>query len=259
MCANRNDHKAAFPTVTWSLGPCRAAVLAAVVAAALAVTWARRDYRAWLALGEGGLPANPQGWLITSYLRLRKADPITTKVYDAQIGALGAVAHIGPLPARRGPRPTIAPWPIPHRQLDQLPGPEIRAALDGVFEDALARHADTVHSRLSRFEKHNPAVTLRDPASGHADARLSHGETAHIHPHDGSMHMILSAADAASVLDAGWGERHPLAGVLPELPGTYIYVYPPRDEVELAIVAQLLDAAIEHMAARDTDQSGHRQ
>jgi hypothetical protein len=125
----------------------------------------------------------------------------------------------------------------------------MRAALDGVFEDALGRHADTVHSRLSHFEKHNPAVTLRDPAAGHADARLSEGETAHIHPHDGSMHMIFSAADAATVLDAGWGERHPLAGVLRALPSTYIYVYPPRDRAELAIVAQLLNAAIEHMTS----------
>jgi hypothetical protein len=249
MCANRNNHQAACPIVTWSLGPCRAAVLAAVIAAALAATWAHRDYRAWLALGEGGLPANPKGWLITSYLRLRKADPITTKVYAAQIRAMRATGHLGPLPSRLGARPTIAPWPIPHRQLDQFPGPEIRAALDGVFEDALAGHADTVYSRLSRFEKHKPAVTVREPAAGHADARLSEGETAHIHPHDGSMHMIFSTADAASVLDAGWGERHPLAGVLPELPSTYIYVYPPRDGAELAIVAQLLNAAIEHMTS----------
>jgi hypothetical protein len=201
----------------------RTAALAAVVAGGLAGTWARRDYRAWLTLGEGGLPANPKGWLITSCLRLRKADPITTKVYDAQVGTLGALAHVGPLPRRRGPRPTIAPWPIPHRQLDQFSGPEIRAALDGVFEDALGRHADAVHSKLSRFEKHNLAVTLRNPAAGHADAQLSEGETAHIHPHDGSMHMIFSTADAASVLDAAWGERHPLAGVLPELPNTYVY------------------------------------
>jgi hypothetical protein len=31
----------------------RTAALAAVAAAALAGAWARRDYRAWLALGEG--------------------------------------------------------------------------------------------------------------------------------------------------------------------------------------------------------------
>lgn len=235
----------------------RAAALAAIAVAALAGTWARRDYRAWLALGEGGLPSNPKGWLITSYLRLRKADPITTTVYDAQIGEPGAAAHLGALPPRRGPRPGIAPWPVPHRQLDQIPGPEMRAAVDRVFEDALRRHADTVHLRLSHFEKHNPAVTLRDPAAGHADARVGEGETAHIHPGDGSMHMIFSAADAARILDAGWGERHPLAGVRPELPSTYVYVYPPRDEAELAVVAQLLDAAIDHMTSkRDWPPSG---
>ncbi len=237
----------------------RTAALAAIAVAALAGAWARRDYLAWLALGEGGLPANPKGWLITSYLRLRKADPIATAVYDAQIHTPGAAAHLGPLPGRRGPRPRIAAWPIPHRQLDQFPGPEMRTALERVFDDALRTHAGPVHSKLSHFEKRNSAVTLRDPVAGHPDARLSEGETAHIHPYDGSMHMIFSAADATSVLDAGWGERHPLAGVLPELPSTYIYVYPPRDGAELAIVAQLLNAAIEHMTSTGTDQSGDRQ
>lgn len=52
--------------------------------------------------------------------------------------------------------------------------------------------------------------------------------------------------------------RRPPAGVLPELPITYIYVYPPRDGAELAIVAQLLNAAIEHMTSTGTDQSGDR-
>ena len=87
-------------------------------------------------------------------------------MYDPQIGTPGAAAPLGPPPSRRGPRPTIAPWPIPHRQLDQFPGPEIRVALDSVFDDALRTHTDTVHSRLSHFEKHNPAVTLCDPAAG---------------------------------------------------------------------------------------------
>jgi hypothetical protein len=99
-----------------------------------------------LARPRRGRAANPEGWLRTSYLRLHKADPITTTVYDAQIGTPGAAAHLGPLPIRRGPRPTIAPWPIPHRQLDQFPGPEIRAALDWVFDDALP-HAHR-HSAL---------------------------------------------------------------------------------------------------------------
>src|ERR1700757_1799375 len=101
----------------------RSAALATDVATALPSIWARRDYRAWLALDEGGLPANPKGWLITSYLRLRKAEPITTRMYDAQIGSLGAAAHLGPLPSRRGPRPTIAPWPSHTASSISSPGP----------------------------------------------------------------------------------------------------------------------------------------
>lgn len=39
-------------------------------------------------------------------------------------------------------------------------------------------------------------------------------ELAHIHHLDGSLHIVLSPQDARKVIQRGWGELHPLAGLL---------------------------------------------
>ncbi|WP_052407664.1 luciferase domain-containing protein [Allokutzneria albata] len=72
---------------------------------------------------------------------------------------------------------------------------------------------------------------------------MTQGEVAHIHPSDGSMHMIFSPTDAITVLEAGWGERHPLAGNYPNMPVPYVFVYSPRTVEQADVVRQLLEAA----------------
>jgi hypothetical protein len=218
-----------------------------------ALVWlAHRDYRGWLALGEGGLPANLLGWLTVTRLRLMKADPIDIAALVEEIGSTSDRQYLDQLPPRNGPRPRIAPWPIPHRQCNQFISSGIRRKLDALFDDAVARNAPFVHYKQSYFEQHSPAVTLCDPGYGHADAKFGRGELAHIHLRDGSMHMIFSASDAANVVESGWGEFHPLAGRIPLLPKSYVYVYPPRDDIELEVVGQLLDASIAHMTKGGT-------
>lgn len=211
------------------------------------VAWAYFDYRAWLALGVGGLPSNLRGWFTTTQLRLRKSDPFTTGFYGLADSDPDNIAYLADLPERNGPRPQIAPWPIPHRQLNQFVGTQMREKLNAVFDAAVARHGDAVHYKLSYFEKHHPAITMLQPDCCHRHADFGAGETAHIHMRDGSMHMILSEKDATRAIEAGWGERHPIAGVVPLLPDTYLYIYPPRDDTELAVVTRLVEAAILHM------------
>jgi hypothetical protein len=81
---------------------------------------------------------------------------------------------------------------------------------------------------------------VSSPALGHP--RIG-GEVARIHPFDGSMHMVCSPADAASVIEAGWGERHSPAG-RGKLPATYLMIYAPRSSAEATVIAQLLAASI---------------
>lgn len=227
----------------------RGRIVAVAVTAMLVAggAWAYSDYQAWLALGPGGLPYNARGWMQANWMRLQARDPIDTAVYAGRIGAAGDCASVSDLPLRDGPRPHIGRHAVPHRQLDQLPDPDMKVRIRALFDESVSRHGDLVGYMLSYAEKRNPAVTLlRTPVV--PDAVATHGEVGHVHPSDGSMHMILGASDAKAVIDRGWGERHPLAGVLPGLPDTYLLIYPPRTPAELRVAARILEGAISHMA-----------
>jgi hypothetical protein len=69
----------------------------------------------------------------------------------------------------------------------------------------------------------------------------------HAHPSDGSLHLTLHPADVAAVLEARWGERHPLGsgGWLSQfVPRGFVLVYAPRDEHEVQVVMRIVAAAI---------------
>ncbi len=210
--------------------------------------WAYRDYQKWLALGPGGLPYNFGGWLSATRMRLRAIDPLDTVRLSEGIDESGDRAALDEIPLRSGPRPSVGVHPVPHRQLDQLADSRMKRDIEAVFDAAVARMPELLEYQLSFFEKRNQAITLRPQAPRHAYALASRGEVAHVHPSDGSMHMILSLRDAATVIEQGWGESHPLAGVMLDLPETYLLIYPPRDADELRVTRRILDAAIVHMA-----------
>jgi phospholipase/carboxylesterase len=68
-------------------------------------------------------------------------------------------------------------------------------------------------------------------------------EFAHLHPpYDGSLHMRLPFDCIEGVLTKGWGELHPSA---PRefAPGKTVMVFGPRDEAELDVVWQILQAS----------------
>lgn len=213
--------------------------VALTAAALLASGWALRDYRAWRALGPGGLPPTPMGWLTMDLLRIRawRVDPFDTT------GWAGTGHLTGPLPVRQGPRPAVARYPIPHRQLDQLPDHRFTPSLT-VASFVAARPALTCHH--SYYEKHNDAAFVAMGSPIDADGEVSGGEIGHIHA-DGSLHVILSRADASRAVGNQWGELHPLAGRAAGLPRTYVLLYAPRESGEEAVAERLLDAAAAHM------------
>ncbi len=216
------------------------------------VIWIVSDYRAWKSLGKGGVPYNFRGWLMVTRFRLAKRDPFGTHIYNDRIGGPDDSVQLDTLPTRQGPRPRIGVHPVPHRQLDQFAEGTMRQQLDQVFNSFVSANDKRVCFSKSFYEKRNDAVTLIDVDNSHALAKISHGEAAHIHPADGSMHMIFSPSDAKQIIEKGWGERHPLAGVPNfDLPDTYLMIYTPRDPQELAVTAQLLLAAVQHLCMCD--------
>lgn len=192
-----------------------------------AAVWAWRDYRQWRALGPGGLPHTPAGWLTMARLRLQGTDPFLVRVGSS----LPVHPALLELPRRSGDRPEVAGFPIPHRVLQEPPPPDVHDAVREVFD----RFTPPLEYRTSRWEKHNQAL-FRGEA-----------EVGHLHPSDGSMHVTLAPADAQRVIDLAWGELHPLAGGKLGLPATYTLLYPPRDDADLAPIAAILTAAAERV------------
>lgn len=228
-------------------------VTAAVLVVA-AAAWSVRDYRRWRALGLGGVPANPIGWSLVSVMRLLAREARSTDVYRS-LPHEDPASHLGPLPERQGTRPASGRHPVPHRQIaigqaERREAPAVRAAL----AESVARNSDTVHLARSHYERRGDAVTVRRLDGAAPWVIAARGEVAHVHESDGSAHVILSPADAARVIELGWGERHPLCGVpLLGIPVTYLMIYAPRDDTEVRVFRQVLQAAIDHMTVREGD------
>jgi hypothetical protein len=90
------------------------------------------DYHAWLKIADAALPRNFIGYLLQLSLGPLKTDPFTITPYDdpkeiakcgPEIGRKGFLPN--DLPEREGPRPQMAKWMAPHRQISQLIGDDM--------------------------------------------------------------------------------------------------------------------------------------
>ncbi|KAF2667287.1 hypothetical protein BT63DRAFT_480283 [Microthyrium microscopicum] len=200
------------------------------------------DYHAFISLGPGGTPSSPYGYLRIKFLSIfALRDPFTPAPVPSHFKQRSGV--LIKLPRRAGERPNVRGI-APHRQTDQY-------APSGIFNilrtniAALANaHPKVLISKTSCFEKHGPGLFARTARNLTPHCN---GEVCHAHPSDGSLHLTLHPADAAIVLRAGWGERHPLGsgGWLSRfVPGGFVMVYAPRTEEEVAVVMQIVTAAV---------------
>lgn len=147
---------------------------------------------------------------------------------------------IADLPQRLGDRPTTT-TAFPHSQVDQQPDDAdvhetlVRRAsgLDGVV---LADSIISVPGAQALF-------VADDRAGGPDAAFIRDREFAHFHPGpDWSLHLALPDATADLAIERGWAELHLIART-PDLPGSVVMVYAPRDRDEAEVVWQLLEAS----------------
>ncbi|KAL7416830.1 hypothetical protein BDY24DRAFT_412318 [Mrakia frigida] len=213
------------------------------------------DYRAWISYGTGGFPPNPLVYLVMSLFRFarllfgadgRAASPLL------KAGKRGSgrdqLKYIEDLPERRGPRPTVIGRPVPHRHWGEQQPAAVTEAVSS-YRSRLARLNPTLLvERTSNLERAGPSLGLHPevltPREGKKFTdKWGKGEVVHVHENDRSLHVALSPLDAANVIQVGWGERFPLAGLLSFVPVGYVMIYAPRDLEEVEIVNKVVLAS----------------
>ncbi|KAJ0304456.1 hypothetical protein COL5a_001104 [Colletotrichum fioriniae] len=225
---------------------------------------AYRDYRAYIALGPGGVPHNALGWLlVTLGLRpfaLSKSSATWTGDYPNH----GSHAEIRELPERKGERAELSGI-VPHRQLSQHAPEKMREFIENLFANAVTQNPSLLTTKLSLYERNNPALflhpqilsSLTSSSSSQSTPVIARGEIAHHHT-DLSIHLYLSPADAKLAIQKRWAERHRLS--LPKgsflanrlhLADSYLMVYGPRDEGEMEVLAELLRCGVRFMTGRE--------
>ncbi|MEM9018581.1 MAG: luciferase family protein, partial [Verrucomicrobiota bacterium] len=72
-------------------------------------------------------------------------------------------------------------------------------------------------------------------------------EFAHIHPKpdNGSLHLMLSARDARTVVEKGWSEDHYLV-TQGQFPAGLILVFSPRSDQDLEVVQSIVGRSYDH-------------
>lgn len=137
---------------------------------------------------------------------------------------------------RLGDRPRTTPS-NPHMQLNQQPiDDKPRQRLRDLLVDLPVIWGSSMISVPGAL-----ALTLPpELAVGPKEAFMINAEFAHLHPApDYSLHLILPLDQAQSAIDSGWAEQHPIAR-LGYISAGAVMVYAPRDDAEVAIVAQLI-------------------
>ncbi|KAE8448029.1 hypothetical protein EG329_009952 [Mollisiaceae sp. DMI_Dod_QoI] len=244
--------------------------------------------------GEGGTPATIGGWWRLWRLRLMGQINIFKIHVDPFLKPYRGILHAEDIPARTASRPTIIGI-SPQRQRDQktsirrfeivkrrLSEKADKYARDLVFETSFLESLGGTTGLKVRKREHDasPAITNRDGTVTPARAAWSNAtpytshpkrtwikqfgyEIAHAHHVDGSLHVILHPEDVRTVIEQGWGERHPVACTSwywltyyntikhffytdsrPPIPETLVFLYSPKDDAETDIVMRIVDAAI---------------
>lgn len=228
------------------------AVILTATSTALAFTlaWFIYDYNAWIAFGTGGTPPHIKGYMkMTKFriLRALSADHMT----DASKLPTTSPSYLSkPLPRRQGPAPRMLARTMPQRQspaplndaisdrLHALPSVYAQKYLNLLILDKSITEGRSTDTIYARPELPGRKKATHDPILGN--------EIAHVHPAENSLHVWLTTTDTRKVVEAGWGQRFPLAslGICDE---GWTFVYAPRSMEEFEVVDQILRAGIGHL------------
>lgn len=221
---------------------------------------AYQDYRSYVALGPHRLPDNFWGWYRQLQMTLvSRKDTTVPAPYDFDLAA-GPHDETSFLPStqsgglrwRPGNKaPKVPGFVAPQRQVTDQATAAAKKAMYEYLDSLAATNSELLQIQTSVLEGPVPAMGIKgfEMASDKPEVlRRTRGEMCHIHPPDGSTHLVLSLTDQKRVIELGWGRRHRLSGGA-MLPWNYTFVYAPRDDDEMDAWKSIVIAAVRFCCA----------
>ncbi|KAJ9641323.1 hypothetical protein H2204_003001 [Knufia peltigerae] len=146
----------------------------------------------------------------------------------------------------------------------------MKESIRTLFANAATQNPTFLETRTSGYERRNSALYatrdfLHRQNRAQGESRLpeavflARGEIGHAHE-DTSSHLYVSRGDARILIEKGWAERHRLAVprhyLVKNILGvadTYLIIYAPRDETEMAALEVMLRRSIAFMTGQEID------
>ncbi|KAL2820758.1 hypothetical protein BJX63DRAFT_418375 [Aspergillus granulosus] len=260
------SHHGDYPIALLSVFRVQVALLFTLPLAIYLIHSIRKDYHAFLALGPGGTPSTPAGYVRICILRLVSLrNPLEPPSVPPTLNPKHGFLSRSTLLLRSGARPTVVGI-APQRQITQKSDTPMYEALAAEIQRLTNTYPNALYTATSCFEKHSTGIfyrlpdsttiagagkqphDCRPPLQSHKHRITCDGEVCHSHPSDGSLHLTLHPADVKVVIERGWGQRHPLARddwwwVTRFVPAGFVMIYAPRNAEELKCVIEIIRAA----------------
>ncbi|KAK6222610.1 hypothetical protein LQW54_000790 [Pestalotiopsis sp. IQ-011] len=229
--------------------PLRAAAIATGAVVIPLLVLAYNDYNYYCSMGPHGMPNNFWGWKRQLSLAPKaRKDTTVPAPYDQAEAARGFGPKSTesffnrPLEARAGPRPEVCSFVAPQRQMTERCTEAMKRAMNAYLDRLVLENSDLLQRENSLLEGPVPAVQVKKGVTTPECLKKTRGELIHVHPPDGSTHLVLSLPDSARVIEQGWEQRHRLSGG-PLLQWGYTLLYAPRNEEEFALWKEVVAAA----------------
>lgn len=217
-----------------------------LIVGAVLITY--HDYRSYVALGPHGLPDTFWGWYRQLQMtRISRKDTTVPAPYDFNSVAgpndgtsflpKGHAAALSWRPGNKAPQ--IPGFVAPQRQVTEQASAATKKAMYRYLDALATANSEVLQIETSVLEGPVPAMAFKGfkaktASDKPAVLRSTRGEMCHIHPPDGSTHLLMSLTDQKRVIELGWGRRHRLSGG-PMLPWNYTFIYAPRDDDEMEV------------------------
>jgi hypothetical protein len=211
---------------------------------------------------------------------LSVSDPLSPPTVPSNLSTRG---YLETLPQRAGPRPIFTGVGSPKQSTQlspcspadsQSPTNQLREVISDVCE----RHPSATYLGRSSFEPASP-ISLYARHRVFNETRY-YGEVLNADSVDGFIHCTLHPGDVKTVIEKGWGQRHPMstrlaswalwfqkaigrdvshlqpaaaAATSPIGPkaSSQVLLYAPRNEQDLSVIAQVINAAVWWVGAID--------